>query len=100
MIIRIKIDNIDYASVLKVLAPLISKVNTSADDNKAGKLIGMLGKGGISSGMLSLIPQETKDNMLITLVNGQKESILKLIRGLLKKHGIGVDVEDIELSED
>ena len=99
MEIRIKVDNINYESIVKVLMPLLNN-NKEASENKiASKFMGMFGKGTLATKMLSLIPQESKDNMVMHFVNDQKEFIISTIKKKLGELGIEVDIDDIEITK-
>lgn len=100
MEIRINVDNINYDSIIKVLLPLLSK-NAGTSENKiANKFISMFGKGNFASKMLSLIPQESKDNMVMHFVNDQKDFIIETLSKKMDEFGIEAEIKNIEISKD
>ena len=99
MEIKIKVDNINYDSVVKVLLPLLSKNNGESDNKMKNKIFGMFG-GPFASKMLSLIPQESKDNIVMHFVNDQKEFIIDMISEKMSRTGIEAEIKDIEISKD
>lgn len=100
MEIKINVDNINYDSVLKVLLPLLNKNSGGSENKIANKFIKMLGKGNFASKMLSLIPQESKDNMVMSFVNDQKDFIIGMISEKMSEFGIEAEINDIEISMD
>lgn len=99
MEIKIKVENINYDSIVKVLLPLLNKNNGESDNKMKNKIIGMFG-GPFASKMLSFIPQESKDNMVMHFVNDQKEFIISIIKKKLVEFGIEVEINDIEINKE
>lgn len=99
MEIKINIDNINYDSILKVLLPLLNKNNSESENKMKNKLLSMFG-GPFASKMLSLIPQESKDNMVMHFVNDQKDFIINMLSEKMSEVGIEAEIKDIEISKD
>ncbi len=100
MEIKIKVDNINYESILKVLMPLLSENKGDSEKKIASKFIAMFGKGTLATKMISLIPQDAKDNMVMHFVNDQKDFIISIIKEKLGELGIEVQINDIEITKD
>lgn len=101
MEIKIKIDDIDYASVLNVLMPLLAGSGTEIQDKSVQTVISLLGKSNdLSSKLFSVISQETKDNMCIQLMNSKKDFIIDTFSKLLSKNNISAKIKDIEFKND
>lgn len=100
MEIKINVENINYDSIVKVLLPLLSKQSDSTENKIASKFIGMFGKGNFASKMLSFIPQESKDNMVMHFVNDQKDFIIEALSKKMDEFGIEAEIKDIEISKD
>ena len=50
--------------------------------------------------MLSLIPQESKNNMVMHFVNDQRDFIINMISEKMSEVGIEAEIKDIEISKD
>ena len=99
MEIKINVDNINYDSIVKALMPLLNKNSDGTDNKMKNKILSMFG-GGFTTKMLSLIPQESKDNMVMHFVNDQKDFIINMISEKMSEHGIEAEIKDIEISKD
>jgi len=100
MEIRINVDNINYDSIVKAIFPLLGKNDGAAENKMANKFIRMFGKGNFASKMLSLIPQESKDNMVMHFVNDQKDFIIETLSKKMNEFGIEAEIKNIEISKD
>lgn len=98
MEIKIKVDNINYDSILKAVLPLLSK-NGSEKENKLKNRIMKMFSGPFAFKMLSLIPQESKDNMVMSFVNDQKDFIIEVLSEKMGEYGIEAEIKDIEISK-
>ncbi len=99
MEIKIKVDNINYDSIVKVLLPLLNKNNSESENKMKNKLLSMLG-GPFASKMLSFIPQESKDNIVMHFINDQRDFIINMISEKMSEYGIEAEIKDIEISKD
>lgn len=99
MEIKINVDNINYDSIVKVLVPLLNKNNDESENKMKNKVLSMFG-GPFASKMLSFIPQESKDNMVMHFVNDQRDFIINMISEKMRETGIEVEIKDIEISKD
>lgn len=99
MEIRIKVDNINYDSIVKVLLPLLNKNNSENENKMKNKILSMFGAP-FASKMLSLIPQESKDNIVMHFINDQRDFIINMISEKMSEYGIEAEIKDIEISKD
>lgn len=99
MKITLNINNIDYEPIIDQSIPLL-KEKAQADNNILLKTIsGILSMpGDIPKKMLNALPQETKDELVVYLINSNKGKIAELLQNALTSKGIEVRIDDIEIS--
>ena len=99
MKITLDISSIDYESIIECAIPLL-KEKAKTDNNVLLKTIsGILGMpGDIPQKMLSALPQETKDELVVYLINSNKTKAIELLRKTLAKKGLLLQIDDIEIS--
>ena len=61
------------------------------------KILSMFGAP-FASKMLSLIPQESKDNIVMHFINDQRDFIINMISEKMSEYGIEAEIKDIALS--
>lgn len=99
MKITLNINNIDYDSIIEQSIPLL-KEKAKADNNVLLKTIsGILSlPGDIPRKMLNALPQETKDELVVYLINSNKDKIAELLQNTLADKGFALQIDDIEIS--
>ena len=99
MKITLNINNIDYESIIEQSIPLL-KEKAKADNNILLKTIsGILSMpGDIPKKMLNALPQETKDELIVYLINSNKGKIAELLQNTLANKGFALQIDDIEIS--
>ena len=100
MKITLNINNIDYESIIDQSIPLL-KEKAKADNNILLKTIsGILSMpGDIPKKMLNALPQETKDELVVYLINSNKGKIAELLHNTLANKGIELRIDDIEIEK-
>ncbi|MBR3995591.1 MAG: hypothetical protein IKI97_09970 [Clostridia bacterium] len=100
MKITLNINNIDYESIIDQSIPLL-KEKAPADNNILLKTIsGILSMpGDIPKKMLNALPQETKDELVVYLINSNKDKIAELLQNTLANKGIELRIDDIEIKK-
>lgn len=100
MKITLNINNIDYESIIDKSVPLL-KEKAQADNNIMLKTIsGILSMpGDIPKKMLNALPQETKDELVVYLINSNKVKIAELLQNILANKGIELRIDDIEIEK-
>ena len=100
MKITLNINNIHYESIIDQLTPLL-KVRAKADNNILLKTIsGILSMpGDIPKKMLNALPQETKDELIVYLINSNKGKIAELLQNTLANKGFALQIDDIEIEK-
>lgn len=99
MKITLNINNIDYDSIIEQSIPLL-KEKAKADNNVLLKTIsGILSlPGDIPRKMLNALPQETKYELVVYLINSNKGKIAELLQNTLADKGFALQIDDIEIS--
>lgn len=100
MNITLKIRDINYDSIIEQSIPLL-KEKAKADNNILLKTIsGILSMpGDIPKKMLNALPQETKDELVIYLINSNKGKISELLQNTLTNKGFVLQIDDIEVEK-
>ena len=55
--------------------------------------------GDIPKKMLNALPQETKDELVVYLINSNKDKIAELLQNTLANKGIELRIDDIEIKK-
>lgn len=97
MEIKLKLEDIDYGDLAVKLLPLISD-KLKENDNMAAKLLCGIAKmpPAIIRTTVNSLPQETKDEVAVLLINNNEEKIRKLFIQFAQNNGIALDITDIE----
>lgn len=100
MKITLNINNINYETIIDKSVPLL-KEKAQKDNNILLKTIsGILSMpGDISKKMLNALPQETKDELVVYLINSNKGKIAELLQNTLTNKGIELRIDDIEIKK-
>lgn len=100
MKIALSIRDIDYESIIDQAVPLV-KEKVKSDNSVLLKMIsGILTMpGDIPNKMLSALPQETKDELVVYLINSNKGKIAELLQNTLANKGIELRIDDIEIEK-
>jgi hypothetical protein len=97
--IEIRIKDIDYGSISdRVLPVVIKKLNEKGDrSSKLAKLLlGMKDlPGKIVKAALSVLPQQTKEELTVYFLTEYKNDILNYINQLAVQNEVDIDLEDI-----
>ena len=97
MEIKIKLDNIDYDTIIKNALPLLKEQN---DSKVMGIILGIFNlPGDLAMKMISAIPQEKKNELITYIINQKKETIANNIMNSLADKGFPVEIKDIEITD-
>ena len=98
MEIRLKVEDIDYASLIEKLLPLVAN-KLQEEEGAVEKLL--LGLTKIPSYLIkasiNAFPQETKDDMIAYLVNKNSENIEEILMDSLKQKGVTMKISDMRI---
>ena len=98
MEIRIKIDDIDYDALADLMMPMLLEQLSNDKDDVVTRLM-LLSQGFTESTVkkiLSKMPQQKKDEMLVRLINKNKPKIMGLFMDMAASKGIRLSVTDVE----
>ena len=89
--LKILVDDIDYNSVTELLVPLLAE--KLEKDGKGGILGGVLSGNtdmavSMARTLLNTMPQEKKDELVVQLVNKNRDKLLQKGRELAAKNGV------------
>ena len=93
--VRVLLDDIDYDSVVELIAPLAAEKLTAK-----GGVLGLLGRNtenlsGVVRQVLKTMSQEKKDEFLLQLLEEKKDVVVSKANKFAAKKGAGVKVLDI-----
>lgn len=98
MEIKLTVKNIDYASLIEKLLPLVED-KLQESDGVVEKLLANLTKvpSYLIKATVNAFPQETKDDIVAFLVNKNRETIEEILMDSLRQKGITMQVSNIEI---
>lgn len=101
MEIKIKVNEIDYESLIRASLPVLKKKAKTSDSGTLKLVAGILEMpGDIPLKMLSALSKEKKDEIVIYLVEHYKENIILWIQKSLRDKGIVAEISDIEITKE
>ena len=89
MKITMEINDIDYGAIAEQLLPLVGDKLSDKDgisNTMLAKFLVM--PPSVAKSMINLMPQKTKDEILVTLINKQKERIVEKVTETAREKGI------------
>ena len=100
MKITININDINYESIIGQAIPML-KEKAQTDNSAILKMVsGILNMpGDIPKKMLNALPQETKDELVMYLINSNKTKVLELLQNAFTDKGFDVKINDIDISK-
>ena len=97
--IKMTVDDVDYEEILETLYPLLEERLYNKIENPllAGLLSKMKGLPVVTiKAMLKTLPQKTKDELVVLCLNYYKENIVRMLTDTLERHGIPLNIQDME----
>ena len=96
--LKILIDDVDYNSLTELLVPLLAE--KLEKDGRGGILGGILAGNqdmavGMARTLLNTMPQEKKDELVVQLLNKNRDKLLELGRQEAARHGIHAQLCDL-----
>lgn len=100
MEIRVKIDEISYGDLVAKFLPLIGE-KLQEKDGTASKILAGLAKlpPSIAKTTLDALPESTKDEIAILLINKNKDKIIISATDYCRKNEVAVTISDLTVSE-
>ena len=98
MKITLEIDDLDYGSVIAALLPMVHEKFEKDDGSVANKILAKLTALPPSSAkkMVNLMPKDTQNEIVVLLINKNKEKILDVVTNLAKKKEVSVQIGNLE----
>lgn len=99
---EITLKDIDYGDLSYHYLPKV--LNQMSKKEKVSKLVRILGgmhniMGTLAKAALAVLPQETKDEMVVKVFSGYKEEITSVVNGIIKEKNIKLQVTTIDLKK-
>ena len=96
--LKILVDDIDYNSLTELLVPLL--VEKLEKDGKGGILGGVLSGNrnmavSMARTLLNTMPQAKKDELVVQLINKNRDKLLQKGRALAEKNGVRLQLCDV-----
>lgn len=99
--VTIQLDNLNYEQIAEQLLPWgLEKLKAAHSDGKLGAFLKMASKlpPQTAAAMLAALSQEYKDEMVVTLLNMEKDSIINAAEQYVQKKNIFVEIKDVQVS--
>ena len=98
MEIKLTVENIDYASLIEKLLPLVEDKLQESDGVVEKLLVGLTKVPSyLIKATVNAFPQKTKDEIVAFLVNKNRETIEEILMDSLRQKGITMQVSNIEI---
>ena len=99
MKITLEISNIDYGEIVREYLPLIRE--KMAGKEGGAKLMGMLAgmPPAVAAGMIDKLPASKKDELVVMLVEKNKDAIAEKIMKYAAEKGVSFSIDDIEVEQ-
>ncbi|MBQ5330530.1 MAG: hypothetical protein J6F31_04685 [Oscillospiraceae bacterium] len=94
MRLTLDMDNISYASIIRMILPYIKKEDIPAI---LLPVIDRAGEPGVLENFLKLVPKKTQDDIVISIVNKNRSRIIRQGKGLMDRFGIDGELVDMKL---
>lgn len=95
MEIKVKVDHVDYDSIIKNALPLLREKSDNRIISIISGIVNMPGE--LPLKMIAAIPQETKDELVAYIINLKKDTIIGIITDSLEKKGFPVELGNLEV---
>ncbi len=101
MKIEIETGKIDHEEIIKMILPIILENPDAIKDKTLSSIVNMASvmkiSGDTVAKMISLIPQDVKDSIVVYFINNHKDIVLNFMENMMDKNGIKIDLKDIEI---
>ena len=98
MKITLELTEIDYGALAEQFLPLVRDKLAEKDGTIAGLLAKVAGMPpNIVGRMVDILPQESKDEIAVMLVNKSKDKIISMITKYAKKNGVSFEIMQFDV---
>ena len=96
MEIKIQIDDIDYAALVDVAMPLLKDklAKPGATTQLLGSILNL--PSGMVKAVVNRLPEDKKNQLAATLINGNKEKIIATVEQTAGASGVRVRIRDLQ----
>ena len=93
MELKLKVNRINYGNLAEKFLPMLSD-KLAKEEGAIPRLLSKLAElsPGMAKGMLNVLPDETKDEMVVYLINKNKQQILNGFARYMKEQGIDIEI--------
>ena len=98
MKITLEVDELDYGSLIAALLPMVHEKMEKEESSVANKIILKLTSlsPSIVKKMVNLMPKETQNEIVVLLINKNRDKILSLVENLAKENEISLKLGNLE----
>ena len=98
MKLTIEIDDLDYGALIAALLPTVHEKIEKEESSVANKIILKLTSlsPAIARKMINLLPKETQNEIVVLLINKNRDKILELVENLAKDRDIPLKIGNLE----
>ncbi len=98
MKITLEIDDLDYGAVIAALLPMVHEKLEKEEDSVGNKILLKLTavSPSIAKKMVNLLPKETQNEIVVLLINKNREKILSLLENLAKDKDISLQIGSLD----
>lgn len=98
MKITLEINDLDYGSVVAALLPMVHEKLEKEDGSVTNKILSKLTavSPSIAKKMVNLLPKETQNEIVVLLINKNKDKILDLVTKLAEKKDVSLQIGNLE----
>ena len=98
MELKLKVNRINYGNLAEKFLPMLSD-KLAKEEGAIPRLLSKLAalSPGMAKGMLNVLPDETKDEMVVYLINKNKQQILNGFARYMKEQGIDIEIGDLSI---
>ena len=98
MELKLKVNRINYGNLAEKFLPMLSD-KLAKEEGAIPRLLSKLAalSPGMAKGMLNVLPDETKDEMVVYLIKKNKQQILNGFARYMKEQGIDIEIGDLSI---
>lgn len=100
--LKIQLDEINYEEIVQQLLPFaLEKLSGNFGNGKLGPILGVVSKlpPKAAAGMLAALPQDTKDELAVLLLNLKKDSIMEAAGRYAESKHISLKIRDVQVTK-
>ena len=98
MKITLEVDELDYGALIAALLPMVHEKMEKEESSVANKIILKLTSLSptIAKKMVNLLPKETQNEIVVLLINKNRDKILALVENLARERDIPLKISNLE----